>query len=146
MIAPSSSGMRSCKQRQRLSLDRALCCAFEQLRWAFNSCGDDGTIDKAKLKKESRRVPINMLACNLAVLESNDGDQEKFSSPAGRGYAGQHPVHLERMREPHHVLCYDVRLSENLGNRQQLQVGRNTRQKLASVKLAHALLTRASAP
>ena len=115
-------------------LGRALCGTVEQLRCASNSCCDDGTVDKAKLKKESPRVPIDTLACNPAVIELNDGDQEKFSSPASSGYSGQHPIHLEHMREPHHVLCDNVLLGEDLGNRQQLQVGRNAGQKLVSVR------------
>src|SRR5215471_8277733 len=138
--------MRSSEKRQWLSLHRVLRCAFEQLCRASNACCDGDTIDEAKLKHQGGGVPIDMLAGNLAVLKSSYGDQQKFSSPAGRGYAGQHPIHLERVGEPHHVLCDDVLVSEDLRKRQELQVAGKTGQKLLGVKLAHGRSTRGSTP
>ena len=73
---------------------------------------------------------------DFAVAESDHGGQGELHLAAGGRYAGQHPVHGQRMREAHDELLDQALAAEHLRQATKLEVGRDAGQELAGIEVA----------
>ena len=73
---------------------------IEDLAGAFYARdGQGASIEQAELSQHGRLVPVDVLVDQLALPESNNGDERNLNTFSRRSKAGQHPVHSYGMGE-----------------------------------------------
>ena len=100
-------------------------CRISQLRGGVRA--DDWKtrrIEEAKLDKNTRLVPQDVLVGDLVALDANDNDKHCFDPLSGRLNSREHVVHLDGVSERDDELIDESFLAISSRNRFERDVGR----------------------
>src|SRR5262249_18458431 len=107
----------------------------KHLRGDFAAANRQRSIEQIELDEDRRLVPIQVLVHDLVAVEPDEGDERTFDVLAGRGNAGQQPVHAGRVSESNDQLVDDLVMTDGPRDGEDLDVQRQLRQEVLRVEV-----------